>query len=210
MLLAVVLVSVVFSAHAQSVPKPKEFYFDEDKTMARPIVVVEGPREKPRCRHSCANATVAADMLEATAQLAHIAFSDGRTDLGGQLYQQALAQTDVKGATWGAAVQVELRVGPLIARARVEPALTRWVEACQCLRDRTLVGAAHVGAGAVAPGPEAGSGRLVRRCCAHGTRRSGPTRATSPRIAPRLEAQEDRDTLAEVLGAWQANPPTWP
>ena len=22
--------------------------------------------------------------------------------------------------------------------------------------------------------------------------------------------QEDRDTLAEVLGAWQANPPTWP
>ena len=23
-------------------------------------------------------------------------------------------------------------------------------------------------------------------------------------------AQEDRDTLAEVLGAWQANPPTWP
>ena len=28
MLLAVVLASVVFSAHAQSVPKPKEFYFD--------------------------------------------------------------------------------------------------------------------------------------------------------------------------------------
>ncbi|HEY1034234.1 MAG TPA: tetratricopeptide repeat protein, partial [Pseudoxanthomonas sp.] len=22
--------------------------------------------------------------------------------------------------------------------------------------------------------------------------------------------QEDRDTLAEVLGAWQANPPRWP
>ena len=48
MLLAVVLASVVFSAHAQSVPKPKEFYFDEDKTTARPIVVVEGEGEQTR------------------------------------------------------------------------------------------------------------------------------------------------------------------
>ena len=41
MLLAVVLASVVFSAHAQSVPKPKEFYFDEDRA-ATPVVAVTG------------------------------------------------------------------------------------------------------------------------------------------------------------------------
>ena len=125
MLLAAVLASVVFSAHAQSVPKPKEFYFDEDKTTARPIVVVEGEgeaqvqalvRERDRGRRQ----------LEATAQLAHIAFSDGRTDLGGQLYQQALAQTDAKG-TLGRAVRWNY-AWDLFRAGQVEPALTRWVE----------------------------------------------------------------------------------
>ena len=125
MLLAVVLASVVFSAHAQSVPKPKEFYFDEDKTTARPIVVIEGEgeaqvqalvRERDRGRRQ----------LEATAQLAHIAYGDGRADLGGQLYQQVLAQTDAKG-TLGRAVRWNY-AWDLFRAGQVEPALTRWVE----------------------------------------------------------------------------------
>ncbi len=52
MLLAVVLVSVVFSAHAQSVPKPKEFYFDEDKIdAATRSLRSRDSREKRRSRN---------------------------------------------------------------------------------------------------------------------------------------------------------------
>jgi len=43
--------------------------------------------------------------------------------------------------------------------------------------------------------------------------RTEPTLWTDARNFPTLLPdweQEDRDTLAEVLGAWQANPPTWP
>lgn len=204
MLLAVVLASVVFSAHAQSVPKPKEFYFDEDKTTARPIVVVEGEgeaqvqalvRERDRGRRQ----------LEATAQLAHIAFSDGRTDLGGQLYQQALAQTDAKG-TLGRAVRWNY-AWDLFRAGQVEPALTRWVE----------VASAYGSPSWAPPTLALALWRLDRK--QEAVAWFGAAVRTEPTIwidarnfASQLPdwKQEDRDTLAEVLGAWQANPPTWP
>ena len=204
MLLAAVLASVVFSAHAQSVPKPKEFYFDEDKTTARPIVVVEGEgeaqvqalvRERDRGRRQ----------LEATAQLAHIAFSDGRTDLGGQLYQQALAQTDAKG-TLGRAVRWNY-AWDLFRAGQVEPALTRWVE----------VASAYGSPSWAPPTLALALWRLDRK--QEAVAWFGAAVRTEPTIwidarnfASQLPdwKQEDRDTLAEVLGAWQANPPTWP
>ena len=204
MLLAVVLASVVFSAHAQSVPKPKEFYFDEDKTTARPIVVVEGEgeaqvqalvRERDRGRRQ----------LEATAQLAHIAFSDGRADLGGQLYQQALAQTDAKG-TLGRAVRWNY-AWDLFRAGQVEPALTRWVE----------VASAYGSPSWAPPTLALALWRLDRK--QEAVAWFGAAVRTEPTIwidarnfASQLPdwKQEDRDTLAEVLGAWQANPPTWP
>ena len=204
MLLAVVLASVVFSAHAQSVPKPKEFYFDEDKTTARPIVVVEGEgeaqvqalvRERDRGRRQ----------LEATAQLAHIAFSDGRTDLGGQLYQQALAQTDAKG-TLGRAVRWNY-AWDLFRAGQVEPALTRWVE----------VASAYGSPSWAPPTLALALWRLDRK--QEAVAWFGAAVRTEPTIwidarnfASQLPdwKQEDRDMLAEVLGAWQANPPTWP
>ena len=203
-LLAAVLASVVFSAHAQSVPKPKEFYFDEDKTTARPIVVVEGEgeaqvqalvRERDRGRRQ----------LEATAQLAHIAFSDGRTDLGGQLYQQALAQTDAKG-TLGRAVRWNY-AWDLFRAGQVEPALTRWVE----------VASAYGSPSWAPPTLALALWRLDRK--QEAVAWFGAAVRTEPTIwidarnfASQLPdwKQEDRDTLAEVLGAWQANPPTWP
>ncbi len=204
MLLAAVLASVVFSAHAQSVPKPKEFYFDEDKTTARPIVVVEGEgeaqvqalvRERDRGRRQ----------LEATAQLAHIAFSDGRTDLGGQLYQQALAQTDAKG-TLGRAVRWNY-AWDLFRAGQVEPALTRWVE----------VASAYGSPSWAPPTLALALWRLDRK--QEAVAWFGAAVRTEPAVwidarnfASQLPdwKQEDRDTLAEVLGAWQANPPTWP
>ena len=203
-LLAAVLASVVFSAHAQSVPKPKEFYFDEDKTTARPIVVVEGEgeaqvqalvRERDRGRRQ----------LEATAQLAHIAYGDGRADLGGQLYQQVLAQTDAKG-TLGRAVRWNY-AWDLFRAGQVEPALTRWVE----------VASAYGSPSWAPPTLALALWRLDRK--QEAVAWFGAAVRTEPAIwidarnfASQLPdwKQEDRDTLAEVLGAWQANPPTWP
>ena len=96
MLLATVLASAALSVNAQTVPKPKEFYFDEDKAAVREIVVVQGEgealvqallRERERGRKS----------TEASAQLAHVAFTEGRVDLGKQLYQQLLGSSDANG-----------------------------------------------------------------------------------------------------------------
>ena len=91
-LLAIVLASAVFSVQAQSVPKPKEFYFDEDRA-AVPVVVVSGVQGDALVDQLVKARERGRKTVEATAQLAHVALSDGRADLGRQLYQQALAST---------------------------------------------------------------------------------------------------------------------
>lgn len=204
MLLATVLASVVFSAHAQSVPKPKEFYFDEDKSTARRISVVEGEgeaqvqalvRERDRGRRQ----------LEATAQLAHIAFSDGRTDLGGQLYQQAVNGTEAKG-NLGRAVRWNY-AWDLYRAGQLEPALARWSE----------IATAYGSPSWAPPTLALVLWRLNRKEDAvawfGAAVRTEPSMWVDARnFASQLPEwrQEDRDTLAEVLGAWQANPPAWP
>ncbi|RYZ69108.1 MAG: tetratricopeptide repeat protein, partial [Lysobacteraceae bacterium] len=70
--------------------KPKEFYFKQDPSTARPIVVVEGEGE------ALAAGLVKARergrrQVEATAQLAHVAMADNRIELGKQLYEQAVS-----------------------------------------------------------------------------------------------------------------------
>ena len=79
--LATMLASSGFAAQAQVLPKPKEFYFDESADVARKIVVVEGEGEaiteqllKARERGR--------KQVEATAQLAHVAMSSNRAELG--------------------------------------------------------------------------------------------------------------------------------
>ena len=94
MFLATVLATYGFAVQAQALPKPKEFYFDADTTTARKIVVVEGEGE------ALAEQLVKArergrKQMEATAQLAHVAMSDNRAELGKSLYQQAVQGTQV-------------------------------------------------------------------------------------------------------------------
>ena len=102
--LATMLASTGFAAQAQVLPKPKEFYFDESADVARKIVVVEGEGEaiteqllKARERGR--------KQAEATAQLAHVAMSSNRAELGKSLYAQVLASVPATGA-------LELRLGP--------------------------------------------------------------------------------------------------
>lgn len=204
LLLATVLASVAFSAHAQSVPKPKEFYFDEDKSTARQIVVVPGEgeaqvqalvRERERGRRH----------VEATAQLAHIAASEGRAELAGQLYQQIVSATEAKG-TIGRAVRWNY-AWDLYRAGQFEQALTQWSE----------IVAAYGSPSWAPPTLALVLWRLDRK--QEAVAWFGAAVRTEPSVwvdarnfAAQLPdwRQEDRDTLAEVLGAWQANPPVWP
>src|SRR5690606_35141439 len=90
--LLVLLAGLCGGVGAQSLPRPAEFYFDEDRG-ARPIVAIHGD----------VGATVAelVRMMErggrsadqAVTQLAHLSMAAGRTETGMALYAQALAST---------------------------------------------------------------------------------------------------------------------
>ena len=204
MLLAVVLASVVFSAHAQSVPKPKEFYFDEDRA-ATPVVAVTGLAGDALVDELVKARERGRKMVEATAQLAHVAMADGRRDLGSQLYEQALGSTQSGGHLWRS---ISWNYGWDLYRAgEHQSALTRWAQ---------LVTATG-GPSWIPPTFALALWKLDRKAEAvawYGAAvRTEPTLWTDARNFSTLLpdwAQEDRDTLAEVLGAWQANPPTWP
>jgi len=123
--LAVVLVACVGVAQAQSLPKPKEFYFDKDRAAA-PIIVVEGKgealaeqllRERERGRNK----------IQATAQLAYVAMNSNRIELGQTLYQQAVEATSDNSRTGRA---VRWNYGwDLYRRGKPEAALAQWSEA---------------------------------------------------------------------------------
>jgi hypothetical protein len=203
-LLAIVLALWTFAAGAQNVPKPKEFYFDDDRGVNGPIVVIQGEGEalvdqlvkaRERGRKS----------VEATAQLAHVAISDNRADLGKQLYQQALAGAQSGSALWRA-ISWNL-AWDLYRLGEYQPALTQWA---------ALV--PPVGAPSWLPPTFAlGLWSVDRRSEAvewyAAAVRTEPGLWSNPANYPRLLPdwrEEDRARLAEVHAAWQANPPSWP
>lgn len=96
LLVALLAVSGAVSAlpaSAQSLPRPAEFYFDEDASAAHAVVATQQTgdaavqyllnaiQRDPRAK-------------EETAHLAHLAMSGGRPELGHELYGRALAQLD--------------------------------------------------------------------------------------------------------------------
>ncbi|WP_394695895.1 tetratricopeptide repeat protein [Pseudoxanthomonas japonensis] len=203
-LLAIVLASAVFSVQAQSVPKPKEFYFDEDRAAA-PVVAITGVEGDALVDQLVKARERGRKTVEATAQLAHVALSDGRADLGRQLYQQALASTQSGGGLWRS---ISWNYGWDLHRlGEHQAALEQWVP---------LIGAVG-GASWVPPTFALVLWKLGRKDEAvqwYGAAvRTEPLLWTDARNYASLLPgwrQEDRDTLAEVLGAWQANPPVWP
>lgn len=200
---ALVLAAFAVGADAQTLRKPKEFYFDQDAS-ARAITVVEPGsaelaealmRERERGRRQ----------LEATAQLGHMAMDSGRIELGRSLYEQALSSTQANSAlgrsvrwnyAWdlcrsgdaeAALAHFSAVVGPVGGHAWVPPtlALVLW--------------------------------RLDRRAEAlewyAAAVRTEPTLwdnpANYPQLLPEWRAQ-DHAVLAEVYAAWRAAPPAWP
>ncbi|WP_411833418.1 tetratricopeptide repeat protein [Pseudoxanthomonas mexicana] len=200
---AILLASWALGATAQTVPRPKEFYFDEDRGIG-PIVVVEGSGEAAIAQLAKARER-GRRMIEATAQLAHIAIADGRIDLGKQLYQQALASTQQGASTWRA---VGWNYGwDLYRLGEHQAALQQWAALIP-----------PVGAPSWLPPTLAlGLWSVDRKDEAvdwyAAAVRTEPLLWGNPANHARLLPDwrdEDRARLAEVHAAWRANPPAWP
>ena len=203
--LFVLLAALCAGASAQSLPRPAEFYFDEDSG-ARPFVAIEGSDD----------ATVAqlVRMMErggrhadqAVPQLAHLSMAGGRTETGMALYAQALASSS-EGSQRHRSLQWN-QAWDLYRGGDVEGALSLWVQASS---NRV------VKPSWVPPTLALALWKLDRREEAvtwyAAAVRTYPDRWTNPAALAGLLpdwSDEDRATLAEVLAAWNEDPPAWP
>ena len=202
-----VVLSLLFpcAAWAQSLPTPAEFYFDQD-AVAAPIVAVAGNDDKAVEALLRLRDRGGRDADKATAQLARITMAAGRQDTGRALYRELLLKSSVGG---GLRQSIAWNYGWDLYRAGdLEGALRQWTDAL--------------------------SGRLVKPSWApptfalalwkldrkpeavHWYAAAVRTEPALWRDAARLPAllpdwtEADRNTLADVLAAWAADPPAWP
>ncbi len=205
LLLGSVLTITAIEGHAQTVPSPAEFYFDEDRGTVQPIIAVRGEGDAMVERLA---KTVERDP-RATApmlQLAGIAMKGGREELGRSLYTRAIAGLD--------------RSNRLMRPAR-------WNYGWDLYRAGDASGALEQWAPLADAGPIRGEWlpttlamalwKLDRKDEAvqwyAAAVRTHPNRWSSPSdIAALLPdwREEERTTLIEVQRAWAANPPSWP
>ena len=202
--LALVAGFMVASAHAQSLPRIEEFYFDSD-TAAQPLTVIEGESDsvvdqlmKLRDRGRKA--------VEATSQLARIAMAQGRVDLGRRLHEAAIADTQAT-SVQGRAVRWNY-AWDLFRAGETDTALSEW----------TAVHASTRGNPGWVPQTYAlalwtlGQKQEAVRWYAAAVRtkpRAWADPVNYPQLLPHWREQ-DRETLAQVQKAWVEAPPSWP
>lgn len=192
------------AAQAQAHAKPKEFYFDPDATTAHRIVVAQGEGD-----------ALAAELVkmrergrrqvEATAQLAHIAMSENRVELGKGLYEQALGASAGNSGV-GRSVRWNY-AWDLYRNGDFAQAFGLWNEL-----------AAGFGEPAWLPPTMALSlWSLDRKTEAvqwyAAAVRTEPNLWSDPANFPTLLPdwrEQDRQRLAEVYAVWQTAPPAWP
>ncbi len=193
------------SVWAQTVPKPKEFYFDEDRSTTRPVVVVPGNGDEVVDKLA---AIVQRDprAVEARVQLGTLALAGGRRELGDQLYKAALgtmatSSQQYRQATWNYGWAL-LRAGD------AEQALHQWV---------TLSSGRPATPDWLPPTLALTLWKLDRKDEAiawfAAAARTWPDKWTDQAsIAELLPGWSDaeRNDLGAVQAAWQANPPAWP
>ena len=192
-------------ASAQSLPKPAEFYFDDDARALKPLLLPgqDTPVELERIIKKAERDPKA--VLE-LAQLGHLAMTGGRADTGREMYGRALARINRSHPLWRqvvwnhawdqfrtgqAAVALE-EWAALSSGTRTSPA---WMPTTYALALWTLGRrdeAVQWYAAAVRTQPDAWS------------RSEGYAR-----LLPEWK-DEERATLAEVQAAWAAKPPAWP
>lgn len=204
-LLAVGL-AVVFSAPAQALPEPKEFYFDQDKA-AVPIAPLQGEGEAltaalVKARDSGRGRRA----QEATAQLAHVAYGQGRADLGKALYAQLLGDGGVdrvlkRSVAWNYGWD-------LYRSADYAGALAQW----QAVMADSIGGPSWLPPTLALALWQLGRKDEAVMWYAAAVRTDPLGWGTSAQYGVRLPdwSQDERATLAQVQAAWQANPPAYP
>ena len=206
----VVLASISFGsacsiASAENLPKPSEFYFDEDRGTTRLVVALQGEGDALVDR-LVAQIQRDPQATEERAQLAHLAMEGGRRELADQLYQAALARMSAnsqqyRGLVWNYGWD-------LYHAGDAQGALDQWSK---------IVNGRPTGADWLPPTLALALWKLGRKDEAvawfAAAVRTWPNQWNSAEDFARLLPQwrdEDRADLVQVLAAWQANPPAWP
>ena len=199
------LLMSAFTASAQSLPAPAEFYFDEDRATTQPFAAVKGEGD--------AVVDKLAKQLERDPrawepmlQLAGIAMKGGRAELGRSLYDRAIAGLGrnsrwARPAYWNYGWDL-YRIG------ETDAALAQWANALSAgpVRGQWVPVTLALGLWKAGRKDEA-----VKWYAA--AVRTHPDDWTAPTDIARLLPdwrEEDRAGLIEVQRAWAANPPTWP
>jgi len=194
------------AASAQSLPKPAEFYFDEDPGVTRAIVAVPGSDDATVEQLVRLMKRGGRNADEVVAQLAHLSMVSGRIDNGKALYARAVEMT-TSGSTLRRAVHWN-QAWDLYRAGDVEGALAQWPLAFT----NRIVHPAWV-----PPTLALALWKLDRREEAvawyAAAVRTYPDRWSNQAALPGLLpdwSEADRAVLAEVLAAWRENPPAWP
>ena len=201
--LAVLLAAYGLAAQAQTLPKPKEFYFDKDDS-ARPIVVAQGEGEALN-QNLLKMRERGRKPVEATAQLAHVAIQQNRAELANQLYGEAM-QSSPASSSLGRSVRWNY-AWDLYRVGETKLALELWAELASAFGSHSWIPPTL----ALGLWSEDRKAEAVQWYAA--AMRTEPDLWGNPANFPALLPdwrEQDRARLAEVLAAWQANPPAWP
>lgn len=192
--------------HAQSLPKPKEFYFDGDGSTTAPLVLLEGSDAATQERLLKAMKGHGRNADLAAAQLAHIAYASGRPETGSALYARVLA--DLGNNSRMRQPLLWNHGWDLYRSGDAAAALLRWKEAGVDTYNNPSW---------VPPTLALGLWALDRREEAvewyAAAVRTEPTRWRDPANLPALLpdwSKDDVAKLAEVAAAWAEAPPSWP
>ncbi len=194
----------VSTVQAQSLPKIEEFYFDTDAAAA-PVVVI-APDSANLLDQLMKQRERGRKVVEATTQLAGLAMSQGRHDLGRTLYSEAMGASTTS-STLGRSVRWNY-AWDLYRTGDAEAALREWAGAHATLRSNP---------GWIPPTYALALWTLGRRDEAvqwfAAAVRTEPQLWSNPDNFARLLPdwrEEERATLQQVHQAWVQNPPRWP
>lgn len=192
-------------AQAQSLPAPKEFYFDADPQTTRAISALPGEGQDVVDKLAAAVARKPGD-VDSRVQLARIAMQSGRTDLGNELYQAAQRnagsnQRLARAVTWNYAWDLYRTGEAQRALEQWQKLIGGWPSTPDWQPPTLALALWKLGHKAEAVAWYAAAVRTEPQ--------QWGSAARYPQLLPEWR-EEDRATLAEVLAAWQANPPAWP
>lgn len=206
--LSAALAASVMTAQAQSLPKPKEFYFDADTVAARPLVAISDASQGDALAEQLVKMMERGrKSVEATSQLARIAFRSDRIELGKTLYRQALDRAGGAGSSMGRAV-IWNYGWDLLHAGDAAGALGQW----GMLAGSTLGAPSWIPPTLALGLWQAGQKDEAVQWYAAAVRTEPDQWSNAANFATLLPdwSVQDRDVLAQVLAAWQAAPPAWP